>query len=64
MEIFLDALVFGALFVVLSTLFGGLLSMAKGQSQKSSKMMRYRVMAQAFAVAIIVTAMLLKKAGV
>ncbi|WP_343560964.1 twin transmembrane helix small protein [Kiloniella sp. b19] len=63
MDIILNILIFLSLGVVVFVLFGGLISMARGNHEKSNIMMRYRVIAQAGALAVIAISLWLKQAG-
>jgi hypothetical protein len=64
MNIFVVILMVCSLLIVLGTLFGGLISMARGGSgapQRSNKLMRYRVLSQFVAVILFMIALALSR---
>ncbi len=64
MNVFVIILMACSLLLVLGTLFGGLVSMARGgpgAPQRSNKLMRYRVLFQFVAVVIFMIALALSR---
>lgn len=64
MSVFVVILMVCSLLIVLGTLFGGLISMARGGSgapQRSNKLMRYRVLSQFVAVILFMIALALSR---
>ena len=63
MDPILNILIFLSLGIVVFVLFSGLVFMARSNHNKSNTMMRYRVIAQAGAIAVIAISLWLKQSG-
>lgn len=57
----LDIVIFAAMGVVVLSLLGGLVAMARGKSGQSNRMMRARVAAQAVALVVVALSLWLKQ---